>query len=241
MGFGILLIGYFLAFATSLAGVYFYADIIGGILMVYALNKLSSYSSKFKAAAYTAVAFTAISMVAAVLTTLKIGGTAILVVNTIRAASILIFHIYTFNALEVMAKGADDPKLASKAKRDLVFVSGYYILYIVITLTAGIMDDTLKAYFSVMMYMYGILCVILNLILLHSAYCRLYIEGTQQRYAEFAEYKPSKIKFIDNIRRKYYDSQKKAYEENYKLISETRDAAREAYKNKAKTKGKKKR
>ncbi len=241
MGFGILLIGYFLAFATSLAGVYFYADVVGGILMVYALNKLSAYSAKFKSATYTALAFTAISMAAAVMTTLRLGETALLVANTIRAASILIFHLYTFNALEAMAKGAEDEKLAGKAKRDLVFVTGYYVLYIVITLTNGLLDNTLKAYLSVMMYIYGIFCVILNLLLLHSAYCRLYIEGTQQRYAEVSEYKPSKIKLIDNIRKKYHASQVKAYEENAKLINETREAAREAYKNKAKKKGKKKR
>ena len=61
MGFGILLFGYFTAFAFELINTYFFADIIGGLVMLYALGKLSEYNGKFKAAAYGDMVFCAVA------------------------------------------------------------------------------------------------------------------------------------------------------------------------------------
>ena len=223
MGFGLLLIGYFLSFATSLASFYFYADIFGAAIMVYSLIKLSRYSDKFKNSIPSALIFTVMCMIGAMLTLFDVSAVVMNVVSTARAASILMLHIYLFTALEDMARGADDVKLASRAKRNLYVVGVYYLVYIALTALGGYFDETLRNYFTVIMFFYGIVMVVMNLLLLHSAYCRLYIEGTEERYAENAQFKESKIPFISKIQKRYYESQKKAYEENYKLMKETRD------------------
>ncbi|MCQ2455734.1 MAG: hypothetical protein MJ096_00080, partial [Clostridia bacterium] len=57
MGFGILFFGYFITFASALAKAYFFADIIGGALMLYAVYKLSDYSDGFKRSVYGTALF----------------------------------------------------------------------------------------------------------------------------------------------------------------------------------------
>ena len=223
MGFGILLIGYFLAFITSLAGSYFFVDIIGGAMMAYALKKLSAYSDKFAKTVPSAVIFTIISLTAAILSMLKIGTTALAVLNPARAATSLMLHVYMFNAISDMASGADDMRLAGKAKRDLAIVTVYYFLFIGISLLRPVLDKTMNQYFTVFMYFYGVVTLVLNLLLIHSAYARLYIEGTEERYAETAQFKKSRFEFINKIHEKYAASQKKAYEENYQLMKQSRE------------------
>lgn len=223
MGFGILLIGYFLAFITSLAGSYFFVDIIGAAMMVYALKKLSAYSDKFARTVPSAVIFTFISLFAAILSTLKVGDIVLAVLNPARAATSLMLHIFMFSAITDMAAGADDPRLAGKAKRNVTIITVYYALYIVITVLKPVFDLTLQQYCTVFMYFYGVIAIVLNLLLIHSAYARLYIEGTQERYAETAQFKKSRFEFINKIHERYAASQKKAYEENYQLMKQTRD------------------
>ena len=57
MGFGILLIGYFVTFAFSVSSYYFFADIIGILIMLYAFSKLSRYNRYFVDAMVPALGF----------------------------------------------------------------------------------------------------------------------------------------------------------------------------------------
>lgn len=223
MGFGIMLIGYFLAFATSLAKVYFFADIFGGLMIAYATNKLSAYSEEFKRSMPSVLLFFALSCAAAVLSMFGTSEIAMQIVSTMRAVSILILHIYLFSALEDMARGADDEKLAARAKRNRVIVCVYYTMFIIASVIDYFLDSMFLDFLSVFLYFYGLVCIILNLILLHSAYCKLYIEGTAEKFSAYPKFKFSKIGFIRNIQQKYYDSQKRAFDENYSLMQETKN------------------
>ena len=223
MGFGLLLIGYFLAFVPSLSNVYFFTDVVGAPIMVYSLIKLSAYNDKFKQSLPSAFIYTAVTFVAAVSSVLKPGAVASSLINTLLAASVLMFHVYTFTAIADMAKGAEDDNLAGKARRDLVIVCIYYCLYIAVLLFSSAMDSVLTGYFNTILYFYRMVWIILNLLFIHSAYCRLYIEGTEERYAETAQYKETRFKFINKIQQGFIESQKKANAENYKMIKDTKD------------------
>lgn len=236
MGFGILLIGYFLAFVTSFAHIYFFADVIGGAVMVYALYKLSAYSDKFAKTLPNAMLFTFISAIYAIMSMFHASGSVMLIINSARIIAIFFFHVYMLTSLEDMAKGADDSKLAARTKRNLWLISVYYVLNFFVNFLGTYIKSTPIAYLSVIIYLYGIVSVLMNVWLLHSAYCRLYIEGTQERFSAMPQFKESKIGFIRNIQQKYYNSQKKAFAENYKLMQETKELAEEKKKNRAKKK-----
>ncbi len=236
MGFGILLVGYFLSFAIALAGNSYFLDIIGGFIMTYAFSKLSSYNDKFRRCVTVSVAFTASLIVMAFLGLINVEGIVMTVASFVRTILVLLVHLVMFTALEDMAKGADDVKLARKAKRNISIIVTYFIAFCIVTLTSRFMDEQMQRYFDVMLYFYRLFWLIMNLLLIHSAYAKLYIEGTESEYAYTAEFKETNIKWLDNIRKKYYDSQKKAFEENEKLMRESREEALKNYVKKQKNK-----
>lgn len=245
MGFGILLIGYFLSFATALAKVYFFADIIGGLIMTYALYKLSSYGNEFKNSVYSSMAFTVMSLFCAV--TALIGNSGSLfftAISTVRTGTILLLHIYMLSALMKMAQGAEDEKLVKKARWNMGIVTVYYVFYILFSLLsefiAAFGNSSLNYFLNLLMYFYGAACIILNLLVLHSAYARLYIQGTEDPNAVMPEFKESRNKLINSIRLKFYNSQKKAFEENSELVRKTRQSEKASLERKNKSKGKKK-
>ena len=57
MGFGILILGYFLAYAFSISSVYFFADIIGTAIIMLAFSKLAQYNRYFVGAMGFALGF----------------------------------------------------------------------------------------------------------------------------------------------------------------------------------------
>lgn len=237
MGFGLLLIGYFVSFAMSLSGKSYFLDIAGGFLMTYALMKISDYSVKFKISVPYSMAFVIASLATAAVSLFIGEGIVVVFMSTVRAATILLFHIYVLLALEDMAKGADDYTLAKRSKRNLKIVITYFVFYILVEFGKLVFDDVMTAYSNAFMYFYRVFWLIMNLILLHSAYARLYIEGTQQKYAELPEFKESKIKFINGIKKRAYEAQKKAYEADMKMM---RDAKEYAAANRDKYEAKKK-
>ena len=89
---------------------------------------------------------------------------------------------------------------------------------------------------SIFLYFYGLVAIFMNLFLLHSAYCRLYIEGTAEQFSPYPQFKMSKIGWIRNIQQKYYDSQKKAFDENYAIMRKSKEILDEKRKNKKKKK-----
>ena len=48
MGYGTLLFGYFLTYAFSLSRVYFFTDIIGALVMLWAFSKLIAYNRYYR-------------------------------------------------------------------------------------------------------------------------------------------------------------------------------------------------
>jgi len=243
MGFGLLLIGYFVSFAMSLTGNSYYLDIVGGFLMTYALLKLGDHSEKFKQTVPYSMAFVFACFGTASISLFWGNPLALQISSAVRAATILLFHIYVLVALEDMAKGAEDYTLAKRSRRNRKLVIGYFVSYILVEFGKIFFDEVLLAYSAAFIYFYSVLWLIMNLLLLHSAYARLYIEGTEQKFAEMPVYKESRFEFVNKIRRRAYESQKKAYEEDMKLMREAREYAaanRDKYEAKKKKKKHKK-
>ena len=67
MGFGLLILGYFLTFAFTISQAYFFADVIGALVMLYAFTKLSEYNRYFRGAAAAGMLFTLLALTSGVL------------------------------------------------------------------------------------------------------------------------------------------------------------------------------
>ena len=67
MGFGLLILGYFLTFAFTISQAYFFADVIGALVMLYAFTKLSEYNRYFRGAAAAGMVFTLLALTSGVL------------------------------------------------------------------------------------------------------------------------------------------------------------------------------
>lgn len=176
MGFGLLLFGYFLTFAFTISEAYFFADVIGALVMLYAFTKLAEYNRYFQGAAVAGVTFTILALSAGVLLSLhklENGGTLDMVMDIAKALSALGMHICILLGVRGIATGADCPGLAEKALRNLVMSITYYVLYFG-TLLLSLVAPEIVSYVSLLVYLYFWVCMIVNILLFHSCFGMLY-------------------------------------------------------------------
>lgn len=176
MGFGLLLFGYFLTFAFTISEAYFFADVIGALVMLYAFTKLAEYNRYFKGAAGAGIVFTLLALTAGVLLSLhklENGSTMDIVLDIAKALSALVLHICVLLGTRGIATGAECPGLAEKALRNLVMSITYYVLYFATLLLSLVIPDTIS-YISLLVYFYFWVCLIVNVLLFHSCFGMLY-------------------------------------------------------------------
>ena len=137
MGYGTLLFGYFLTYAFSLSRVYFFTDIIGALVMLWAFSKLIAYNRYYRGAAVSGIVFTALCLTGCVAMFARYQPEWFtLLLNCLKAAASCTLHVFTLLGIRGIAKGADAPKLAETALRNLVMTGLYYVLYYVVLVTS---------------------------------------------------------------------------------------------------------
>ena len=214
MGFGLLLIGYALAFAFKLSSVYFFADVLGGLMMSYACSKLSAYDRHFR----PALVCTSVYSVAAIVGALR---------RFVFAASSEMFdHIFdaSFAAMEVLihftllfaiisiTRDLDLKRITMKARRNLIFVIVYYTLQC-FSLLLG--DSLIALYPEFSSYLFrSVLLIqlaiaILNIILIGSCLKSIGEEGE-----DAPDPSPSKIKRFYKL---WSDKEDKIYNSKKRL------------------------
>lgn len=176
MGFGLLILGYFLTFAFTISQAYFFADVIGALVMLYAFTKLSEYNRYFRGAAAAGMVFTLLALTSGVLLSMHMlttEGVLDIVLDAAKSASALVMHVFMLLGTRGIAEGADCGKLADRAMRNLVMVITYYVLYFG-TLIAAPFLPAVVSYISFLVYIYFLVCLVLNLLLLHTCFGMLY-------------------------------------------------------------------
>ena len=176
MGFGLLLFGYFLTFAFTISEAYFFADVIGALVMLYAFTKLAEYNLYFRGAAVAGVTFTILALSAGVLLSLhklENGSTLDMVMDIAKTLSALGMHVCILLGVRGIATGAECPGLAEKALRNLVMSITYYVLYFG-TLLLSLVVPEVVSYVSLLVYLYFWVCMIVNILLFHSCFGMLY-------------------------------------------------------------------
>lgn len=176
MGFGLLILGYFLTFAFTISQAYFFADVIGALVMLYAFTKLSEYNRYFRGAAAAGMVFTLLALTSGVLLSMHMlttEGVLDIVLDAAKSLSALAMHVFMLLGTRGIAEGADCGKLADRAMRNLVMVITYYVLYFG-TLIAAPFLPAVVSYISFLVYIYFLVCLVLNLLLLHTCFGMLY-------------------------------------------------------------------
>ncbi len=205
MGFGILFFGYFLTFAFTASKVYFFADLLGCLVMLVALSKLMQYNRYYVGAAVSCMAFTLFSLGAALMMLFKVSlgdglDTALDVAKALSACS---FHVFAFLGIRGISMGAECDKLVKKAERSLVMTSVYYAALHIVLFTSPLYKEV-ASYVSLWVYVYWWICFVYNLVTIYHAFGLLYSPEEEEKAP-----KRSKFKIIN-----FMNDKMDAFEEN---------------------------
>lgn len=176
MGFGLLILGYFLTFAFTISQAYFFADVIGALILLYSFTKLSEYNLHFRSAAAAGMVFTLLALVSGILISMHMlenEGVADILLDVAKSAAALVMHVFVFLGTRGIAQGADCGRLAEKTMRNLVMTSAYYVMYF-LTLLLSLWLPEGVAYVSFLVYLYFLVCLVCNLLLFHTCFGMLY-------------------------------------------------------------------
>lgn len=182
MGFGYLLIGYILAFAFSLSNVYFFADIIGALVMLIGLMRLAQHGTNFLRAAWADMAYLLICLVRAVLMMLRLlptDGAGAAVFAVLIAVSALVLHFFLLAAIYYISEQLALEKESRRAKRNLALIFAYYFLYLIAFLLTPLLG-TAGNILALCVTVFGLAVIVSNILLLHSCYCRICLKGQEK-------------------------------------------------------------
>ena len=224
MGFGTFFVGYFFLVNIS----YFvYTDIIGAMLMLLGLYKLSEYSKSFLTGTFFAAAFALFSMaeigfeIAGIFT----GGIGNAITDSIFTALryALIFGI-TFSALSginEVARGVEAYELAKKASKILPFCALYVVFAVCEVSAVSVLLGAALPYVYLVLLTANLVLTTFVLITVHKAFTTICLPSDNNRCAP----KKSKFEFVNKFReheeqksREYaeYKMQKQAEKQNKK-------------------------
>ena len=242
MGFGPLLFGYFAMYAFSISPYYFFADIIGALVAVYAFSKLAEYSRYFGGAMFGALGFLILSGVNAVSLLFGLypmnGGIAWTAVEVLKLAAGCVMHVYMFLGTRTVAVRAGQDALSKKSVRCLCAVSLYYAAALIAIPVTPRLPERTGAAVSAGILLYWVLCLILNLLLLYGCFSHIVPAD-----ADLSVTPRSRIGLLNKMSDKFdeLDDKKNEYRrESIRLAMEEADRLHEERKRKNKGKRKKK-
>ncbi len=242
MGFGTLLFGYFAMFAFSISPYYFFADVIGAFVTVYALSKLSEYSRNFGWAMIGALGFLILSGVNAVsilfgLYPMNEGG-AWVAVQVLKLAAGCVMHVFLFLGTKTVAERAEQGALAKRSVFCLSAVCLYYAAALIAVPVTPLLPERTGQAVSAGILLYWVFCLIVNLLLLYGCFSHIVPAD-----ADMTAKPRSRIGLLNKMSDKFdeLDDKKNEYRrESMKLAMEEADRLHEERKRKQGGKGKKK-
>lgn len=230
MGFGILLFGYFLMYMFSISQVYFFADIIGAVVVLVAFHKLSQYNRYFVGAMWACLGFLALCTVNASALMFELyspTGSVDFVVDLLKNISSCVMHVFVFLGIKGIAQGAECDKIVSKANRNLKITMGYYTVgFMILVMSMIFQNNEATGYLSLLAYVYYFVCIILNVALFYVCFgtlCPADEDETEVKRSRFEIINKmnDKMDYFEEKRREYREeSMRMALEEAEKRASE---------------------
>ncbi|MBR5679358.1 MAG: hypothetical protein IKX19_01785 [Clostridia bacterium] len=228
MGFGTLFFGYFAMFAFTLSPYYFFADILGAIVAIWAYVKLSEYNRYFRgawAATFVFLILCGVNAASLMFTLYETGGDIDLGVSVGKEIAACVMHVFFFLGTRGICLGAEAKKLAAKCDRNFVMTMfAYLATFAVLALNRVIGDELGPVGF--MLLIYRLICIVLNLALIYQCFGILMPadeDEDQKKRSRFAFINALSDKFdaIDDAKNEYRrQSMKMAMDEADRLRAE---------------------
>ena len=227
-------------FAFSLSQVYFFADIIGAGIALYAYAKLSEYNRYFVGAMWGCLAFLALGALNASSLMFDLydpAGTAATLVSAAKLLAAGAMHVPMFLGIRGISLGASADKLVRNAERNLTLTMVYYLLSLIVLAVSPLLG-ALTPYAGVIVYLYQIVCIVLNLALLYKCFgilCPADEDEDEKKRSRFAFINKisDKVEAIDEERVRYREeSVKLAMEEADRRIAEKKKNKKHQHKKK---------
>ena len=231
MGFGLMFVGYFVAYVMSYA---FIPKLIGCLIMLWGIINLSQYELKFKRCIPVLGVMSVISIYVLMsnifgyfdITSVFFSDSVISVVTAVDEAVNFIFHAFLLIAITSISKATDLEKLAFKAMRNLLIVGAAEIAYLIFSALPQ-NESTRPVY--LIAFCLRLIWIILDLILLASCY-RLICDEKEVDMPD-KEINIPVIKQMEEIMRK---RDKNAFDSAIRWSEKRRDKRNEKQKRKTK-------
>ncbi len=218
MGFGLLLCGYFILMLTSLGmGEYtFVAYLIGGVITANAASRLKDYCPRFLFTLGFAVAYCAIGLYQGFLWLddlflwdLPVRSVWLTdLVETLRFLAEVGLHASMFLGIYELATSLGLQKIRARTLRNAIFVGIWTAGQIVLLLFPSLYSFEDGAIAQILL-LFSLACYVLDAILLFSCYQYICDEAD----VNGRERKPSRIKFVNDVRRKLDERTERALRE----------------------------
>ena len=200
MGFGYVLIGYIVTFLFSLSNVYFFADIIGAVLMMIGLSRLSSYGKNFYRAMQVDIVFLILCFTRALLMMLRVitGEGVLATALTVGIVAVgLVLQFFLFAGIHFLSAEVGLVKEPINAKRSLFLIFTYSVLHILVLVIGPSLSITVGNILALCVFLYGLVAMLFNIFLIHSCYCRICPVGQ-----EHGQRTKSKYEWVNRLNEK---------------------------------------
>ena len=182
MGFGLLFFGYFFFFTIPFRGIDVAVDLVGYAIMFIALSKISHHApvfKKVKCCVYPLFLCGALILASQIGTALGFSLTAFTkITGALNAASILLFHLVLLSSTKTLALEVGVKKIAARSIRNIIITVLYYTLICLVNIGSPVNNSFLSS-LSAVIYLFGYLFLILNLIGIYSCYMYICLEGDE--------------------------------------------------------------
>ncbi|MBQ8276181.1 MAG: hypothetical protein IJZ02_06125 [Clostridia bacterium] len=238
MGFGILYLGYLIAFLLYLNPYAAVTRLIGYCVIFAALAKLRRHNRWFAFSQTAVIPLMALALADSVIdiTTRIMGeGTPSAMtaatggIETAMTLLLLVFHVCLLMAVYTIAQDTELPSLAAAARRNIVLIAAYAVLHGIWSLPVQL-GDSYTVTLSLMLFVLQLVWTVADLILIFRCYMWICLEGDE----DMAQ-KPSRFAFVNRFREKFERHNQKAAAEAEAYAAERR-AARGGTKKKRKHK-----
>lgn len=230
MGFGWLIVGYFMAMLMSINMFGSYFRLLGYCIILLSSLRLRRYNRGF---GYMSIASVLMLLVSLMLVSADIslylydlmvidvnvlGDNFKTIVGYVEMGTVFVFNATMLYGIRAIAEETGETKISVSAVRNFVFVCIYYVLNVLSFLPFKAFEDFGK-YFSAPALLLYFAWIILNLVLIYSCYARICDENDVDM-----EIKPSRFAFVNKMRqsaeerRLHIDAER----EEYKSMREQR-------------------
>ncbi len=206
MGFGILVVGYFMLINVPFRGVDVPPDFLGYILIFIALCKLGNYEKKLKYAKFVCIPLIVFSGVKLTLSLLSAFGageyrTAQNAADYAVIVLLLVFYFFLLLGIRDLAVSVELEKNARKSVRNLVIIVVFYVFTVIVNLYAqgvipndrGIGAGELFA----IQQLFGYVVRFLNLVQFISCYMWICLEGDE----DMTSRQSALVRFVQRLKK----------------------------------------